>query len=68
MDSTYEEIIVERYARNLTIKKNWMTFQLYPDYRCLFGYLDIFLAHAMQRVSNIVGLTAIRLAFFMGCE
>ena len=25
-----------------------------------------FLAHAMQRVSYIVGLTAIRLAFFMG--
>ena len=25
-----------------------------------------FLAHAMQRVSNIVGLTALRLAVFMG--
>ena len=25
-----------------------------------------FLAHARQRVSNIVGLTALRLAFFMG--
>ena len=25
-----------------------------------------FLAHAMQRVSNIVGLTALRLAFLMG--
>ena len=26
----------------------------------------LFLAHAMQRVINIVGLTAVRLAFFMG--
>ena len=27
-----------------------------------------FLAHAMQRVNYIVGLTALRLAFFMGYE
>ena len=27
-----------------------------------------FLAHARQKVSNIVGLTALRLAFFMGYE
>ena len=26
------------------------------------------LAHAMQKVINIVGLTALRLAFFMGYE
>ena len=27
-----------------------------------------FLAHTKQKVSNIVGLTALRLAFFMGYE
>ena len=28
----------------------------------------VFLAHAMQRVSSIVDLKAVRLAFFMGSE
>ena len=31
------------------------------------GGLD-FLAHTKQKVNNIVGLTALRLAFFMGYE
>ena len=28
----------------------------------------VFLAHTRQKVSNIVGLTALRIAFFMGYE
>ena len=33
---------------------------------CLRPGGGVCLAHAMQRVSNIVGLTALRLPFFMG--
>ena len=48
----------------------WMITSLYTDWQGSQGVYapggHVFLPHAMQRVSYIVGLTAIQLAFFMG--
>ena len=42
-----------------------------PAWRALTGGMPpgrVFLAHTKQKVNNIVGLTALRLALFMGYE
>ena len=54
------------YVRNDDLKVEYVDIIQVSLSECNLGTLC--LAHTKQKVSNIVGLTALRLAFFMGYE